>query len=83
MSLIPESSIVFFPLWIVGIIAPFVRPERDPSKDNRSKEAQETEDLNMRQIEIRWAKRCACALMGFVLLIVVAVVVGVTVSKHH
>ncbi|KAI5119689.1 hypothetical protein M0805_003576 [Coniferiporia weirii] len=74
---------VFFPLWIVGIIAPFVKPLHDPTKDNRSKEDQEADDASMRQVEMRWAKRCAIALITFTLIIIIAVVVGVTVANHQ
>ncbi|EJD04863.1 uncharacterized protein FOMMEDRAFT_145594 [Fomitiporia mediterranea MF3/22] len=74
---------LFFPLWIVGIIAPFVKPLHDPTRDNRSKEDQEVDYASMRTVEMRWAKRCAAALLGFIILVIVAVVVGVTVAKQH
>lgn len=74
---------VFFPLWIVGVIAPFVKPHRDPAKDNRTKEAQGEEDANMRALEMRWAWRCGFALITFIILVIIAVVVGVTVAKNH
>ncbi|THH04213.1 hypothetical protein EW145_g5688 [Phellinidium pouzarii] len=78
-----EYDAMFFPLWIIGIIAPFVKPLHDPTRDNRTKEDQELDDANMRQIELRWAKRCAIALLTFVILVIVAVVVGVTVANQH
>ena len=80
---IQSLCLVFFPLWIVGIIAPFVKPARDPTKDNRSKEDQKEELANMRKAELRWAWRCAVALLGFITLIVIAVVVGVTVANNN
>ena len=76
-----KPFVVFPPLWIVGIITPFVKPHRDPAKDNRSKEAQDEEDSNMRTLEMRWARRCAIALITFIVLVVVAVVLGVSLSK--
>ena len=75
--------LVFFPLWIIGIVAPFVKPYRDPAKDNRSKEDQDAEDANMRSVEMFWARRCGFALAGFVLLVIIAVIVGVVVAGHH
>ncbi|KAH8114955.1 hypothetical protein DFH11DRAFT_1590666 [Phellopilus nigrolimitatus] len=74
---------LFFPLWIAGIIAPFVRPHHDPTKDNRSKEDQQADDTSMRSVEMRWARRCGLALFVFIVLVAVAVVVGVTVSNRH
>lgn len=73
---------MFFPLWIVGIIAPFVKPHRDPVKDNRSKEAQDAEDASMRAVELMWAKRCGAALTAFLFVIILAVIVGVVVAGH-
>lgn len=77
------TTTVFFPLWIVGIIAPFVTPMPDPTKDNRSKEDQEADYANMRKVEMRWALRCGIALLSFVTIVAVAVAVGVTVASHH
>ena len=82
LLLLTYMSSVFFPLWIAGIIAPFVKPYRDPTRDNKTKEQADEEDAAMKVIEMKWAWRCLFALVSLVLAVIIAVVVGVTVSKH-
>jgi len=75
---------LFFPLWIAGILVPFVTPSKpDPSQDNRSKEDWESELSRMRTEEIKWAWRCGFALNGFVLCIIIVVVLAVTLAGKH
>ncbi|PAV15719.1 hypothetical protein PNOK_0857700 [Pyrrhoderma noxium] len=78
-----KYGFIFFPLWIVGIAAPFVKPSRDPSLDNRSKEEQDADYSDMREEEIRWAKRCGAALAGFASIVIISIAVGVTVSRQN
>lgn len=77
-----KYGFLFFPLWIIGALVPFVKTFKDKSPENCSKEEQETGCCDIREAEIRWAKRCGIALAGLTSIVLIAVVIGVTVSKH-
>lgn len=75
--------IVWPPLWLVGMILPFVKPSSlDPTLDNRSKKDKEAENAEIRAVELKWALRCALALLILVILIAVAVVLAVVLTRH-
>ncbi|ESK87059.1 hypothetical protein Moror_11940 [Moniliophthora roreri MCA 2997] len=83
----------FFPLlWIFGaivLISPLKEPAVDPeshpdsvwaysSPEERSMRLQ-----RMREAEVKWGKRCLWALLGLLLIVVIAVTVGLGISLRH
>ena len=84
MNLLANIFLVCPPIWLFGMLLPFIKPVSfDDSRDNRSKEDKEAGNALMRATELRWALRCAAALLILVIMVAVAVVLAVVLTRHH
>ncbi|KAF9220810.1 hypothetical protein BS17DRAFT_713381 [Gyrodon lividus] len=77
-----KFGFLFPPFWILGAII-LLSPLTAPADFEPSKSETERQELVhiMREAEVKWAKRCACALLAFIVL--VGVVTGIAVAVMH